>query len=43
MDRLQKLGGDLIYEGEDLQDIVAQENKRERDEFAAERDMEKAK
>ena len=43
MDRLQKLGGDLGYEGKDLQDFVAQENKRERDERAAEREIEKAK
>ena len=38
MDRLQKLG----YEGKELQDFVAQENKRERDERAAEREIEKA-
>ena len=31
------------YEGKDLQDFVAQENKRERDERAAEREIEKAK
>ena len=43
MDRLQKLGRDLGYEGKDLQDFVAQENKRERDERAAERKIEKAK
>ena len=43
MDRLQKLGRDLGYEGKDLQDFVAQENKRERDERAAEREIEKAK
>ena len=43
MDRLQKLGRDLGYEGKDLQDFVAQENKRERDECAAERETEKAK
>ena len=43
MDRLQKLGRDLGYEGKDLQDFVAQENKRERDECAAEREIEKAK
>ena len=34
MDRLQKLGRDLGYEGKDLQDFVAQENKGERDERA---------
>ena len=43
MDRLQKLGRDLGYEGKDLQDFVAQENKRERDERAAEREIEKRK
>ena len=43
MDRLQKLGRDLGYEGKDLQDFVAQENKRERAERAAEREIEKAK
>ena len=43
MDRLQKLGRDLGYEGKELQDFVAQENKRERDERAAEREKEKAK
>ena len=43
MDRLQNLGRDLGYEGKDLQDFVAQENKRERDERAAEREIEKAK
>ena len=43
MDRLQKLGRDLGYEGKDLQDFVTQENKRERDERAAEREIEKAK
>ena len=43
MDRLQKLGRDLGYEGKELQDFVAQENKRERDERAAEREIEKAK
>ena len=43
MDRLQKLGRDLGYEGKDLQDFVAQENKRERDERAGERQIEKAK
>ena len=43
MDRLQKLGRDLGYEGKDLQDFVVQENKRERDERAAEREIEKAK
>ena len=43
MDRLQKLGRDLGYEEKDLQDFVAQENKRERDERAAEREIEKAK
>ena len=43
MDRLPKLGRDLGYEGKDLQDFVAQENKRERDERAAEREIEKAK
>ena len=32
MDRLQKLGRDLGYEGKDLQNFVALENKRERDE-----------
>ena len=41
MDRLQKLGRELGYEGKELQDFVAQENKRERDERAAERDMKK--
>ena len=41
MDRLQKLGRDLGYEGKELQDFVAQENKRERDERAAEREIEK--
>ena len=43
MDRLQKLGRDLGYEGKELQDFIAQENKRERDERAAEREIEKAK
>ena len=43
MDRLQKLGRDLSYEGKELQDFVAQENKQERDERAAEREIEKAK
>ena len=43
MDRLQKLGRELGYEGKELQDFVAQENKRERDERAAEREIEKAK
>ena len=43
MDRLQKLGRDLGYEGKDLQDFVTQENKRERDERAVEREIEKAK
>ena len=43
MDRLQKLGRDLGYEGKDLQDFVAQENKRENDERVAEREIEKAK
>ena len=43
MDRLQKLGRELGYEGKDLQDFVAQENKRERDECAVEREIEKAK
>ena len=43
MDRLQKLGRDLGYEGKELQDFVGQENKRERDERAAEREIEKAK
>ena len=43
MDRLQKLERELGNEGKDLQDFVAQENKRERDERAAVRDIEKAK
>ena len=43
MDRLQKLVRDLGYEGKDLQDFVAQENKQERDDRAAEREIEKAK
>ena len=43
MDRLQKLGRELGYEGKDLQDFVVQEYKRERDERAAERETEKAK
>ena len=43
MDRLQKLGRELGYEGKELQDFVAQENKRERDERPAEREIEKAK
>ena len=37
------MGRELGYEGKDLQDFVAQENKRERDERAAEREIEKAK
>ena len=43
MDRLQKLGRELSYEGKDLQDFLAQEKKRERNERAAEREMEKVK
>ena len=43
MDRLQKSGRGLGYEGKELQDFVAQENKRERDERAAEREIEKRK
>ena len=43
MDRLQKLGRELGYEGKELQDFAVQENKRERDERAAERDIEKVK
>ena len=43
MDRLQKLGRELGYKGQELQDFVAQENKRERDERATEREIEKAK
>ena len=43
MDRLQKLGRDLGYEGKELQDFVEQENKRKRDERAAEREIEKVK
>ena len=43
MDRLQNLGRDLGYKGKDLQDFIAQENERERDERAAEREIEKAK
>ena len=43
MDRLQKLGRDLGYGGKELQDFVAQENKQERDERAAEREIEKGK
>ena len=43
IDRLQKFGRELGYEGKELQDFVAQENKRERDEHAAERDIEKGK
>ena len=43
MDRLQKLVGDLGYEGNESQDFVARENKRERDERAVERLIEKAK
>ena len=43
MDRLQKLGRELGYEEKELQDFVAQENKRERDERAVEREIEKAK
>ena len=39
MDSLQKLGRELGNEGKDLQDFVAQENKRERDEPAVEREM----
>ena len=42
MDRLQKLGRELGYEGKELQDFVAQENKRELDERATEREIEKA-
>ena len=42
MDRLQKLGRDLGYEGKDLQDFIAQENKRERDERDTEREIEKS-
>ena len=37
MDRLQKLGRELSYERKELQDFVAQKNKRERDERTAER------
>ena len=37
------MGRDLGYEVKDLQDFIAQENKRERDERAAEREIEKAK
>ena len=43
MDRLQKLGREIGYEGKDLPDFVAQENKRERDERAMEREIEKVK
>ena len=43
MDRVQKLGRDIGYEEKDLQDFVAQENKRERDKRAVEREIEKAK
>ena len=43
MDRFQKLGRELGYEGKNLQDFFAQENKRARDERAAEREIEKAK
>ena len=43
MDRFQKFGRDLGYERKDLQDFVAQENKQERDERAAEREIVKAK
>ena len=43
MDRLQKLGRELGYEGKELQDFLAQENKRERDKHAMEREIEKAK
>ena len=43
MDRLQKLGRDLGYEGKESQDFVAQENKRERDKRGAEREIEKVK
>ena len=43
MDRLQKFGRELGYEGKELQDFIAQENKRERDERAVEREIEKAK
>ena len=37
------MGRELGYEGKELQDFVAQENKRERDERAAEREIEKVK
>ena len=43
MDRLQKLGRELGYKGKELQDFVAQENKRERDERAVEREIAKTK
>ena len=43
MDRLQKLGRELGYEEKELQDFVAQENKRERDERAAEMEIVYAK
>ena len=43
MDMLQKLGRELGYEGKELQDFVAQENKRKRDKRTAEREIEKAK
>ena len=43
MDKVQKLRRELGYEGKELQDFVAQESKRERDECAAERNIEKAK
>ena len=41
MDRLQKLGRELGYEGKELEDFVAKENKRERVERGAEREIEK--
>ena len=40
MDKLQKLGRELGYEGKEFQDFVTQESKRGRDESAAERDIE---
>ena len=43
MDKLQKFGRELGYEGKLLQDFVLQKSKRERDERAAERDKEKVK
>ena len=43
MDRLQKLGRELGYEGKELQDFVTQENRRERDDRAVEREIEKVK